>query len=98
MSKLIPVALGTRGEPYGLDWCEYVVIDVEDDVNVDELKELFEQILLRSVFEKDKNMIYDKNEYYSYGASTPDRIKIELDKNIEGIISVRHSERLMYIL
>ena len=97
MSKFIPVALGINEELSEVGNAHMVIIEVEDSVEVEEVRDIcltFAPSDIFSLIEESGDDDGDLSWYYS--TSTPDRLKTKLESLVSGIVAVHRAESLCF--
>lgn len=95
MPKFIPVAVGINEELSEIANAHMVIIEVEDYVNVEEVRDaclIFAPSDIFSLIEESSDDDGDLSWYYS--TSTPYKLQEKLEEAISGIIAVHRAESL----
>lgn len=98
MSKLIPVVLNTNYEPTEISGSPFVIVEVEDSVDMEAVGDACMEIAKADIYDAE-DLTDSDGDYvsYTYGSSTPSRVKAELDKRVAGVIAVHAAGPLAYI-
>jgi hypothetical protein len=100
MSKFIPVALGINEELSEVGNAHMVIIEVEDSVDVEEIRDICLTLAPSDIFslieESDDDDDDDDDPSWYYSPSTPDRLKVKLESLISGVVAVYPAESLCF--